>query len=508
MPDKISFSESGVWESENVSLSSDAFRRLGAALGSRVEVGAKVLVSADSHELDSPLLQSLSEGLHGTGVEVVNLGFLPSPLIYYAARRIQVDALATVSRSYDYVSTDNTSPAPLCGLQWMIADRVPSRYEVQEIQAAFQDKSHEFRVCEDGPEKRFLDVTYDYVAWLQDTWFDSPGTKTHVVLGPQSKPIGSPWIGRARRYLQAVFTKLVFSETSPEQTSDKWRVGAPPAPGTAGVSPAHMPNYIESQTPLRATMQEVDHSRADLGFLFGQDGRQIQLVDGNGVLFHHDELNWLLVQSFGTSLEGETFLFDSRCSSAVLDAARAFGANLKEIAPGNPSFLRTMQETSALLGVESNGRHYFRAIRGYCDALFTICWILDFLAVIAKTPAQVRDDIPKATISPHIIIPWDESQNGNPEEFLQQFSQKWGDETVFDSPDGFRKMNGNGWIALGKAQPPDRSLILRMEATDPGHFEQMARRCCFLLDSLPYRYEQIRQLGSQIWTQYFEKILF
>lgn len=505
MSGNVSFSECGIWESANSSLTSDSFRRLGAALGSRVKVGAKFLVSADSRKLDTLFLQSLCEGLQSTGVEVVNLGFLPTPLIYYAARRIQVDALATISRSYAYTCARSGSQAPLCGLQWMIADHVPDQKEAEEIQNAFEDDLHKFRTCEYPPARRFLDVTYDYVAWLQDTWFDSPAAKTHIVLDANN----GPWTGHARRYLQAVFPRLVFSEITRTSNSSRENSGSK---GTAGIQasslPIVLPNYIDSPAFLRATMHQVDRTRADLGFLLEQDGKQLHLIDGNGIPYHHDELNWLLLLSLGGALKGETFLFDSRCSSVVIDTAKGFGAILKEIPPGDVSFRRNMHETSALLGVESDGRHYFRALCGHSDALFTVCWILDFLTVFGKTPSQIRDDIPTVSISPNIIIPWNEPQNERRENFMRQFSNRWGGKTVFESSNGFRQADSNGWIFLGQSQPPDHSLILRMEANSPERLEQMGRRCCTLFDSLPYHHEQIKHLGAQIWTQYFEKSLF
>ena len=325
------------------------FRRLGAALGQMVSQGGKFLLAADSQSLRFELVQKFIDGLRFSGVAVVDVGFLPIPMVYYAARRTRAEGCAILSSSHD--SADASVE-----LKWLIDEIVPDLSQLERLQKAVSQSDFSVSRRKDAPDIRFLDVTFDYVAWLQDTWFDSPDKRGHVVLDS----CGGPWANRSRRYMQAVFPRLVFSDMSDEPDSAK------------------------------SIAEEVDHKRAELGITLGVDGGQIALVDGYGIPYSHDELNWLLVQSFGNSLEGETFLHDAECTPSILAEVTRFGAKLQEIPPGDVSFRRTMTETSAILGVESTGHHYFRAICGNNDALFSACWILDFLARSGRSLAQFR----------------------------------------------------------------------------------------------------------------------
>ncbi len=281
---------------------------------------------------------------------VVNLGPLPTPMVYYAARRTHADGFAAIC-----ASNENGSSLTL---KWLIGETIPDTEQVATLKKAVENEDVEAK--KNVPEVRSLDVTYDYVAWLQDTWFDSPGMKAQIVLDTCE----GPWSGRARRYLQAVFPKLIFTELD---------TGG----GTA-----------------RSIAEEVDRTRAQLGFVLGKDGGQLSAVDGYGIPYDSNELNWLLVQSFGLSLQGEMFLHDSSCPPAILQSATRFGAATQEVSGGDAGFRRAMSDSSAIFGADSAGHHYFRALCGNNDALFTTCWVLDYLAHGCQTLAKLRETIP------------------------------------------------------------------------------------------------------------------
>ncbi len=283
-------------------------------------------------------------------MSVVNLGSLPTPMVYYAARRTHADGCAAIC-----VPNGNGSPFTL---KWLIGETVPDAEQVDVLKKTVENG--EEKAVNGAPEMRSLDVTYDYVAWLQDTWFDSPGMKAQVVLDT----CGGPWSGRARRYLQAVFPKLVFTELG------------------------------NDEEPTQTIAEEVDRTRAHLGFILGKDGGQLSVVDGYGIPYDPAELNWLLIQSFGLSLQGEVFLHDSLCPPAILQSAVRFGAATQEVSGGDAGFRRAMSVSSAIFGADSTGHHYFRALCGNNDALFTTCWILDFLAHGNRTLAKYRETIP------------------------------------------------------------------------------------------------------------------
>ena len=352
MAENYHIDENGIREKDGFPLTEAAFRRFGVALGTLLETKAtqkgKFLVSADSTITDPEIFRKFLEGLHLLNISVVNLGELPLPMVYYAVRRTRADGCAVI--------TNKSS----VGLKWQIGETPPDAAQVEVLKNLLA-RNEPGKVLNSGSrDVRFLDVTYDYVAWLQDTWFDSPGKKMHVVL----ETCGGPWTGRARHYLQAIFPQIVFSEISDERN------------------------------PIHAIAEEVDRARAELGLILGAESEQLMAVDGYGIPYTTEELNWLFLRLFGESLRGDSFLCDAQCPPLVLSKAVDCGATVREIPPDAASFRRAMLETSAIFGADSKGHHYFRAICGDNDALFTACWLLDFLSHSDRTLAQHRESIP------------------------------------------------------------------------------------------------------------------
>ncbi len=312
-------------------------------------------------------MPALVEGLKSGNAAVVDVGSLPVPMVYYAARRIKADGCAIITAPFASEAAN--------GLEWSIDNAVPNRQQVEFLRKAVNGKPPLTPTTLDPLPERSLDVSFDYVSWLQDTWFDSPAISAHVVLDPKF----GPWAGLARRYLQAVFPRLLVSAI---RDSSDYGLAEKCENNGGG----------DACDPLS---EEVDRIRADLGFVLGIDGRCLTLIDGNGVPLQPAELNGLLVQSFGASLENEIFLHDRGCSPDVIDAAARWGAKPMLVESEHAEFWRMMIATSAPLGVDSTGRHFFRAICGNCDALFTICWILDYIAHQGKPFAKIREQMPR-----------------------------------------------------------------------------------------------------------------
>ncbi|MGL6197032.1 MAG: hypothetical protein ACRC2T_19645 [Thermoguttaceae bacterium] len=366
-------------------LTPDLFRKFGQVLGSSVPEGGKFLVSSDMRVCDTAFFPHLLDGLRSTGVSVVNVGALPPAVVFYAQQRIsaQGSAIITVplgaecsAQSADesmHVATAGHGSNKLgsVGLIWSIGGNISGTDPLENLRKVAQGEDFRPRVSDSVNELRNLDVTYDYVAWLQETWFDTPFVPMRVVLDP----VFGSWVGKARKYLQAVFPRLIFSaireETLPVLVERMFKESS----------------FISSDQ-LSA---EVDRTRANLGFALGPSDGHLILVDENGVPFSHDELNLLLINSFGEALKGEVFLHNLDCSTKVISAACGFGAEPRSVDQANKSFVDEMRKTSAPLGVTSSGEHYFRATHGNNDVLFTICWIIDFLSHRNVQLSKLRD---------------------------------------------------------------------------------------------------------------------
>ena len=183
-------------------LSPALYEAWGRALGRQLSPAAKFVVGGDVREFTPPFLAALIDGLCHEGLNVVDLGLLPTPMVYYAKRRLHADGCAIVTASHN--------PATINGLKWMLGDRPPTPDDVAALERAIEagkgrgesDGDHRAR-----SEPRTLDISFDYVACLQETFVDSLTAQQHVVVDPMF----GCWAGKARRYLHAIFPQCLFS---------------------------------------------------------------------------------------------------------------------------------------------------------------------------------------------------------------------------------------------------------------------------------------------------------
>ena len=258
--------------------------------------GKKFIVGGDVRRSTPPFLAALVDGLLRAGMEVIDLGLLLTPMIYFAKRHLRADGCAIVTASHN--------PAAINELKWMLGDRPPTSENVAALERSV--KKH---VVEDGRihgASRTVDIAADYVAWLQDTFKESSETRMRVVLDPMQ----GCWAGRAERYLQAVFPRCDFAVI--HDTTDAQFGGRTP-----DCSRPH---------ELQELCAAVCHEQAHLGIAFDGDGDRVALVDNQGVALSAEEATWVLLHSFGRQMHGSRFVYDLKFSDRIPEAAKRLAA--------------------------------------------------------------------------------------------------------------------------------------------------------------------------------------
>ena len=279
-------------------LSPQLYRSWGRTLGRQIEPGAKFVTGGDVRASTPEFLAALIEGLCQSGADVVDLGVLPTPMIYYARRRLQAAGCAIVTASHN--------PAAINGLKWMIGDRPPTPDDVAALQRAAEETGTVAGSSRSPTKPRTLDISFDYVAGLQVTFVDALATQQHIVLDPMS----GCWAGKARRYLHAIFPQCLFST-----------IHDAPSPDFDGRVPD-----CSRPHELHELCDAVYRERAHLGIAFDGDGDRIALVDNEGAALNAEEAAWVLLQTLGPELRGQRFVYDLKFSDRIAEAARQLGA--------------------------------------------------------------------------------------------------------------------------------------------------------------------------------------
>jgi len=444
--------------SANGELTADLYRRWGLTLGHQVEPGAKFVVGGDVRDSTPHFQAALVEGLCETGIDVVDLGTLPTPMIYYAKRRLGAAGCAIVTASHN--------PPDINGLKWMIGDRPPSEKDVRALKRGAERplRKPNQRARTDP---RTLDVTFDYVAWLQETWMDAPAVRRPIVLDGMH----GAWARRARRYLQAVFPHSVFSA-----------IHDAPDGSFGGRSPdcSHPDALVDLG-------EAVYQQRALLGIAFDGDGDRVAFVDNEGTTLTAEESTWVLLQSFRKEISGRPFVYDVKFSDRVPEAARKLGAEPIVERSGHTFLRNRMLTTGAPFGAEISGHYFFRDLAGGDDGLFAACRMIAHLAGCGRPLSQLRRKSPKVYVTPDLRVRVKTRYRQTVVCTVRDAWSKYPQSEV----DGVRIHFPDGW-ALVRNSVTEPALTFRFESRTWHGLARLVSRFC---DSLP-------EVGDALWASY------
>ena len=443
---------------DNGELTPDLYRNWGRTLGRQVGPGAKFVIGGDVRESTPGFLAALAEGLTQMGGDVIDLGILPTPMVYYAKRRLRAAGCAVVTASHH--------PAGTNGLKWMVGNAPPDKNQVRLLREEAEAPGA-LPAGRTPGSTRSLDVSFDYVAWLQLAWVQARQARLHVVVDAGS----GCWSARARRYLQAVFPQCLFSVLH----------DAPDGRFSARSPDCSRPESIEG------LCEAVYRERADLGLAFDGDGDRLALVDNGGTPLTSEEAAWLLLQCLGQGLQGRPFVCDVRFSDRIAQAAEQLGATPVVARPGQAFLHRRMIETGAPFGAEISGHYAFDAVGGTSDALFAACHVIAHLASRERALSDLRSTCPRVYMTPdlRVRVPWQERES-----VFERVRAAWSDYPQ-TTVDGVCVRFPDGW-ALVRNSGTEPALSFRFEASDWERLRELVYQFC----------NPLGEAGTDLWIEY------
>ena len=439
-------------------LGPERYRSWGHALGRQVEPKAKFLVGGDVRGSTRRFLDALVDGLCQAGVDVVDLGLLPTPMIYYAKRRLRAAGCAIVTASHN--------PADINGLKWMLGDQPATPEQVQLLEREAEAPSP---APSDRPrsEPRGLDVSFDYVAWQQMTWVKTRDIERRIVLDPGH----GCWAARARRYLQAIFPRSLFSVIH----------DTPDAEFGGRIPDCSRPELLDELSDA------VYHERAHVGVAFDGDGDRVGFVDNEGTPLTAEEATWVLLQSLGPELAGQPFVYDLKFSDRIPEAAAGLGAEPLVERSGHTFIRGRMLQSKAIFGAEISGHYFFRTLEGGDDGLFAACQMIAHLARCKVTLAELRRMCPPVHVTPDVRVPVEPDQGDHVIEQVRSAWSQYPQTTV----DGVRVSFPDGW-ALVRSSVTESALTFRFEANEWSQLAEMVHSFC----------DALGDFGDQLWDAY------
>ena len=385
-------------------------------------------VARDGRFSGPVLLSALIRGLRNAGMNVIEIGAVPTPLLWFAA--------AELAEGCGVMVTGSHHPPKYNGFRVMIGGELIEPAGMAQL--ARRVKARDFAKGEGSYEQQ--DILERYGKRLtSDIQLERP-LKVVVDCG---NGVGGTVVPRL---LQAVGVDLI-----------------PLYCDVDGAFPNHRPDP-SSPDDLEDLRLCVRNFQAELGIAFDGDADRLVLITKNGEIVWPDRLMMLLATDILSSRPGEAVVFDVRCSGHLQRVVEHAGGRGVMTATGQQSVAYRLREENAPLGGDMNG-HLFINDRWYPfdDAIYAAARLLEILAADTREVDEIFAEQPQFRASPEIVVNIEREQS-------QSLVDRLGREVDFGDAlltriDGVRADWSDRW-GLARVDADTGRLILRFGADE------------------------------------------
>lgn len=411
-------------------LTAEIVSKIGRAIGSEAVAKAQktVVIGRDGRKSSPEFAESLAKGLMASGVDVLDIGMVPTPLLYFATHELGIASGVMVTGSHN-------GPA-YNGLKIVLAGETLSEAGLQSLYQRISKGD----LVSGAAAYSSRDIVADYVRRIAE---DIP-----VALGSAYKIVVDCGNGVAGIVAPQLLRALGHDVVELYCEVD-------------GAFPNHHPDPSQPEN-LAALIDKVKAEKADLGLAFDGDGDRIGVIDGDGNIIWPDRQLMLLARDVLSRNAGATILFDVKCSRYLRAIIQSSGGKPLMWRTGHSLIKAKMKETGAPLAGEMSGHIFFKERwYGFDDALYTAARLLEVLMKSKSTPTETFAELPQGVSTPELRLELAEDQHGKFMEALKGKMAFEGAEVI--DIDGYRVEFADGW---GLIRPSNTSpaLVLRFEA--------------------------------------------
>ncbi|MFO1496465.1 MAG: phosphomannomutase/phosphoglucomutase [Lysobacterales bacterium] len=410
------------------SLNASVARLVGQAVGSEVRARGlqSVIVGRDGRDSGVELSKALIQGLMSAGCEVIDIGAVPTPLLYFAIQELNAGSGVMVTGSHN--------PPEYNGFKIVVAGETLAEQEIQNLYARIAENRFE----SGRGALTQMDLNENYIERISsDIQLESP---LKVVLDCGNGIAGAI----AQRLYESIGCEVV-----------------PLYCDVDGSFPNHHPDPSDPRN-LEDLLVSVKQFKADIGLAFDGDGDRLGVVTPAGKIVYPDRLLMLFARDVLTRNPGAAIIYDVKCTSHLSGVILGHGGSPMMWRTGHSLIKRKMKETQAELAGEMSGHFFFKERwYGFDDGLYAGCRLLEILASEGRDIDEVCEELPQSVSTPELKISMTEGEH-------YRFMDKFRDRAKFDGArmtliDGVRADWGYGW-GLVRCSNTTPALILRFEA--------------------------------------------
>ncbi|MFM7332678.1 MAG: phosphomannomutase/phosphoglucomutase [Brachymonas sp.] len=409
---------------------------LGRAFGTlALREGQTTVAVGRDGRLSGPALSSaLVRGLQEAGVQVINVGMVTTPLLYFAANTLCESGIQV---------TGSHNPKDYNGFKMVMGGRAIYGDEIQALRQIMESESWTLKA---GGSVRNVNVEAPYRDRIAND----------IKLKRPMRIVVDSGNGIAGATAPEIFRKIgcevieLFSEVD-------------------GNFPNHHPDPSKPEN-LQDLIRALKETDTELGFAFDGDGDRLGVVTKDGQVIYPDRQMMLFAQDVLSRVPGSTIMFDVKCSQRLAPAIEAAGGIAEMYKTGHSLIKARMKQNGSPLGGEMSGHIFFKERWfGFDDGTYAGCRLLEILSA-SPDANQVLNGLPTSFSTPELNVPCLE---GEPHRVVAQLQS----QAKFEAPakvntiDGLRVdwPDGFGLIRASNTTPV---LVLRFE----GHTEQALHR--------------------------------
>ncbi len=410
---------------------------IGRAIGSEaLDRGRQQLVVGRDGRLSGPeICEGLITGLCATGVDVIDIGAVPTGVLYYATHSLGTGSGVMVTGSHN--------PADYNGFKIVLGDETLAGDAVAALHQRIVEQ--QFHSGEGGVQE--LDVLDDYVERIA----------SDVQVEEMLKVVVDCGNGIAGKV-----TPLVLEEIGCEVV--------PLFCDVDGSFPNHHPDPSDPDN-LRDLIVAVDKLEADVGVALDGDGDRLGVVTRGGEIIYPDRLLMLFAQDVLTRNPGAAVIYDVKCTGHLARIVLNHGGSPIMWKTGHSFIKAKMKETNAALAGEMSGHFFFKERWfGFDDATYACARLLEILASEPAGASAALEALPNSVSTPEIKV---EMSEDDPHAFVDAFAEQAQFEGArITTIDGIRADYSDGW-GLVRCSNTTPCLVLRFDADSSEALERI-----------------------------------
>ncbi len=410
------FGTNGVRGISNDDMDSDFALRLGKAIGTWLEKGSRVALARDPRTSGDMLAGAVVSGILSTGVDVVDVGMVPTPAMQYYVKKKGMDAGVMITASHN--------PPQFNGIKVVASDGTElPRSEEERIEG------HYFK-------QDFRKVGWKDVGRLR--WGESAELYVEGIISA----VDAEAIRKSKFTVVLDCANGASTSTSPMLLK---RLGCRVISLNAqpdGLFPGH--ESEPSPENLRALVDAVKNIGADIGIAHDGDADRVVFVDEKGNYLYGDRSLAIMAKYMVESGKASVVVTPVSSSTAVEDVVKAAGGEVLYTRVGAPIVARKMIDIGSMFGGEENGGLIFGEHQFCRDGAMGAAKMLELIARTGKSLSELESEIPRyALYKTKTKCP-----NELKEKVLEELAKMYAGKGRIDRTDGLKVYIEDGWVLI------------------------------------------------------------